>query len=86
MWDEDCVLKIEKMENGFQVNVIDEDIVANNQKPKSSYKSPWKSYGFNDVAAVVEFITKKLSTLKKPPKADAEYAGAFAEATTGDEK
>lgn len=81
MWDENCVLKIEKLENGYEVSVIDEKILAENMKPKSRYENPWKSYAFEDLKGVVKFVESTLGTISKPPKADAVYAQAFSEAT-----
>ena len=81
MWDDDEVLKIERLQNGYEVSVVDEKIVAANNKPQSKYESPWKSYAFPDVAAVVKFIEASLAALKPPPKADDVYAEAFKQAS-----
>ena len=80
----DCVLKVEKLENGYEVEICDPEIQAANSKRKSSWKDPWKSYAFGTAAAAAEFITKKLETLT-PISDDEEYAGAFAEAVAEDD-
>lgn len=63
MYDE--MLSIQKLENGYQVRVCDPKIRAENEKPKSGYKDPWKSYAFSTSAEVLEFVGKHLSTLPK---------------------
>lgn len=78
------VLKIEKLENGFEVEICDEKIMAANQKPKTAWKDPWKGYAFENVEGVVEFVKKTLGTLKPPPNAEAEYGKAFEEASKED--
>lgn len=80
MWD-DCVLKIEKLENGYEVSVIDEKVQTENEKPKSSWQNPWKSYAFEDAAGVVKFVESVLGSIKKPPSASDVYSKAFSDAT-----
>ena len=63
----DCVLKLEKCINGFEVEVYDPDIAASNRKPgkiEKPWKDPWKSYAFSTEAEVIAFITKALPKLK----------------------
>lgn len=60
----DCVLRVEKLTNGYEVEVYDPDIAAANQKPKSNWKDPWKGYAFSTIAEVIAFITKALPMLK----------------------
>lgn len=77
----DDVLRVEKLENGFEVSICDPSIMEKNQKPKSVYESPWKGYAFTTAEEVIAFITKHLSSLKPPPDADEEYDQAFSAAT-----
>lgn len=77
----DQVLRIEKLENGYEVEVCDPDAMAANAKPKSQWKDPWKSYAFTTAEEVKNFIGEHLDSLKPPPEADAEYSNAFAEAS-----
>lgn len=74
---DDTILKIEKLENGYTVCVVDEKIAENNKKPKARWEDPWKEYGFSNDTDVLAFVTKRLATLKKPPSASEEYDGAF---------
>ena len=78
----DAVLRIEKMENGYEVEICDPKIMEANAKPKSAYADPWKSYAFTTAEEAVAFVGKHLDTLKPPPDADAEYSEAFDQATT----
>jgi len=77
----DTVLRIGKLENGYEVEICDPGIQAANDKPKSNYKDPWKGYVFTTAAEVAAFVTLHLDKLKPPPGAEEEYASAFAEAS-----
>ncbi len=82
---EGTVLRVEKLENGYEVEVCDPDLMAANEKPKAAYKDPWKAYAFTTAEEVKNFIGEHLDSLKPPPDADAEYGSAFKEATSEDE-
>ena len=73
----DCVLKIEKLENGYEVSVIDESIVKSNEKSKNGWKDPWKEYAMATVAEVREFVGKHLDKLKPPPDAETSFKQGF---------
>lgn len=75
------VLRIEKLENGYEVEICDPKIMESNSKPKSSYQDPWKGYAFESVEGVVKFVTEHLDKLKPPPDADVQYSQAFDEAS-----
>lgn len=77
----DCILRVEKLENGYEVEICDESIRASNEKPKSNWQDPWKGYAFTTADEALEFITKHLATLKPPPDAATEYSSAFKNAT-----
>ncbi len=77
----DSVLRIEKLENGYEVEVCDPKIMEANKKPKSSYESPWKGYAFTTAEEVKNFVGEHLDSLKPPPDADEEYGSAFNAAT-----
>lgn len=81
----DTVLRIEKLENGYEVEICDPEIQAANQKPKTAWKDPWKGYACTDVAQVVALIEAHLDKLKPPPGASEEYAAAFNEANKEEE-
>lgn len=82
----DDILRIEKLENGYEVEVCDEKIMSQNQDPKSKsgWQDPWKSYAFGTAAEVADFVAKHLDSLKPPPDADEQYAGAFDKAAQED--
>lgn len=70
----ETVLRVEKLENGFEVEALDPKIEAENAKPKSSYKSPWKAYAFTSADDVVNFIKQHLSTLPKSSQEEFDTA------------
>lgn len=74
----DTVLRVEKLENGFEVEIFDEKIDKSNNKPKSTYESPWKAYAFTTSAEVVKFVAKHLDGL--PKSSQDEFNDAAAEA------
>jgi hypothetical protein len=81
----DCSLKIDVLQNGFNVEVRDPKIDAANNKPKSSWEDPWKTYAFSTVEEVEGFVSKHLKELKPPPDADAEFSSAFNAASKDDD-
>ncbi len=80
----ECVLRVEKLENGYEVEVCDEKIMASNEKPKSTWQDPWKGYAFKTAKDAVAFIGEHLDSLKPPPDAETEYGTAFKQATAKD--
>lgn len=74
----DTVLRLEKLENGFEVEIFDEKIDKANNKPKSSYTSPWKAYAFSTSKEVIAFISKHIESL--PKSSDEEFSDAAGEA------
>lgn len=72
------VLRIEKLENGYEVEVCDPDIKKANAKPKTEWKSPWKAYAFSTDKEVIAFVTKHLASL--PKSAQDEFNSAASEA------
>lgn len=80
----DTILRIEKLENGYTVSVCDPKIMAENEKPKTQYKDPYKNYAFTTAEEVKAYVGEHLDSLKPPPDADAEYGMAFKRATKDD--
>ena len=78
----DEILRIEKLENGFTVEVRDPKIDEANQKPKVSWKSPWKEYAFSTSKEVIAFVTSHLGSL--PKSAGDEFNDAAEEAFSKD--
>lgn len=80
------VLRVERLENGYEVEVCDQKIMEQNEMTdsKKPWKSPWKGYAFDTAAEVAAFIGEHLDKLKPPPDADKEYAGAFTKASKED--
>lgn len=82
---DDCVLRVGKVQNGFTAEIVDEKTRANNQKPKTSWEDPWKSYVFPDAKSLLDFLTTHVEGLKPPPDADDEFSQGFASATASDD-
>jgi len=82
---DDCVLRIEKLENGYEVEIVDPKIQEENAKPKSSWQDPWKGYAFSTKEEVVAFVTEHLDKLKPKPSDDDEYASAFNQAAKSED-
>lgn len=74
----DTILRVEKLANGFEVEICDPAIVTQNEKPKSNYKSPWVEYAFTTSAEVIAFITAHLESLKPEPDSETQYGQEFA--------
>lgn len=79
----DDLIKIEALENGFEVECLDPKTAEENSKPKSMYKNPYKSYAFSTAAEVIAFVTEKLSKIK-PKSKMSDYDMAFKEASAKD--
>jgi hypothetical protein len=82
----DCVARIDKLENGYTVEVVDEDVRAKNNDPKNKgWEDPWKSYAFSTAEEVTAFLTAHLDKLKPPPDANEEFSSSFAKAAASDD-
>lgn len=71
----DCTLRIEKLENGYEVEIRDPKISAENDKPSKKgeikpWKDPWKSYAFSTDKEVIAFVTRHLASLPKSSQDD----------------
>lgn len=77
----DDIIRIEALENGFEVECLDPKVVEENAKPKSMYRDPYKGYAFSTAEEVVKFVGEKLKAMK-PKSKDGGYAAAFKEASS----
>lgn len=77
-----CVLKVEALENGFEVEVMDKKTAEKNEKSNGVWQNPWKKYAFTTRSEVLKFITQRLESL--PKSADEEFTEAYREATMKD--
>lgn len=72
------VLRIEKLENGYEVSICDPEMMAANADPNNKqWKDPWKDYAFTTAEEVKNFVGEHLESLKPPPDADEEYNAEF---------
>lgn len=80
---DDAVMRIEKLENGFEVEVYEPAPAPKGKgTPPMGMPEPWKGYAFTSADDAIAFITEKLPTLKT--RRD-EFSDGFAEATTEEE-
>jgi hypothetical protein len=59
----DIVVRIEKLENGYEVEIREPKRAKANKKP-GDYVDPWCGYAFKTAAEVGEFIEKNLDKAK----------------------
>lgn len=76
----DDIIRIEALENGFEVECLDPKVAEENAKPKSMYQNPYKGYAFSTADEVVAFVKEKLGKMK-PAEKDGGYGKAFKEAS-----
>ena len=79
----ECVARIERLTNGFEVEVCDPELLAQNRDAKKPYRNPWKSYAFTGEDEVIAFLKKVLPSLKP---ADDDMATSFSRALKEDEE
>lgn len=78
----ETVCRIEKLTNGYTVEVTDPVAQKNNKDPKKPYVSPWKEYAFPDAKKAAAFVGKVLDSLE--PVED-DMATNFDRATSEDD-
>lgn len=84
---DNCILRIDKLANGYEVSIADPKILAENEKPRTNYKSPWVEYAFTTGDEVISFVKGHLGSLKPEPDGETLYGQEFArQATKHDDK
>lgn len=78
----DYCCRIEKMTNGYEVELCDPAIVKKNSSSKGTYANPMKSFCFNTIEEVLAFLKKNLD--KALP--DDEYSSSFDAAVADDDE
>lgn len=73
-------IRIERLENGYEVTVPDPKIAKANKKQGSVWQDPDKSYAFTDSAKVVAFVKQHLESVMP----EQEFSDAFDTAAKGD--
>jgi hypothetical protein len=81
--------RIERLTNGYEVEIKDPAIVKANSKPKksnepSTYRDPWKSFAFTTVEEVLAFLKKNLDKALPDDEYSTSFDLAAAEATAED--
>ena len=59
------VLRIEKLENGFEVEVRVKPTKKDKGAGLAEYQDPWKAYAFTTDKEVIAFVTRHLASLPK---------------------
>lgn len=68
-------VKIERAENGFEVEMCDPEIKKANMKGDGPYRDPNKTYVFTSMSKLMAFLRKELPTALAP--SDDEYGNGF---------
>lgn len=69
----ECKVRIERMANGYEVEITDPAIVKANASTKGGWRDPCVSYAFKTVPEVMAFLEKNLD--KALPQDD--YSSSF---------
>lgn len=80
----DTIARIEKMENGYEVEIQDPKIAEKNRTSKGGWTDPYKSYSFQTSEEACTFLKTVLDKLAPPTAAD-EFTSAFKAATKKDD-
>ena len=72
---DDEIVKVCKLENGFEVEIYDPS-PKKDKKDVMPYQSGWRSFAFQSEKDVLKFLGEKLGGLKGRNH-DEEYAAAF---------
>jgi hypothetical protein len=75
----DIIVRIEKLSNGFEVEIRDQKQVAKNDKPTPGYKDPWCSYAFKTTAEVCKFLEANLDKAAPADDFNSSFDAAAAE-------
>lgn len=78
------VVKIERLANGYEVEMKDPKIVAQNNKPSKNgsigaYKDPMVGYAFKTVAEVCAFLEKNLEAAMPMDEYESSFETAVKE-------
>lgn len=75
-------IRIERLENGYTVEVTDPKIRAANAKPKAVWRDPCKEYAFKDLKAACKWIMENGDMMEPGESDEMEFAGGWNEAVT----
>jgi hypothetical protein len=81
----DDIVRIERLENGYEVEVLDPKIAESNAKPTGGYQDPYKAYAFDDIEKMLTFLREVLPKIDVPTSKDT-YAAEFKKATSSTSK
>lgn len=73
-------VRIERLRNGYEVEMCDPEIEKQNRSSKGSYKDPMVGFAFSTLGEVLDFLKKNLD--KAMPKND--YSTTFDVAAKGE--
>lgn len=73
------IARIERAQNGYEVEMCDPKIKAQNEKSEGSYKDPYVSYVFTSAEEVTAFLEKNLSKATPMDEYDTSFEEAVKE-------
>lgn len=78
---DDCIVKIEKLDNGYEVEIRDAAQASKNDKSgmNAPYQDPWHCYAFQTVDEVVAFLKANLDKATPEPSYDDAFEMAATE-------
>jgi len=78
---DDCIVRIEKLSNGFEVEIRDAKQADKNRSSKidAPYHDPWCCYAFKTTAEVCAFLDKNLDKAVPPDEFGSSFDAAVAE-------
>jgi hypothetical protein len=75
----DCVCRIERLANGYEVEMRDPKIVEENNKSKGRWRDPMVGHAFKDVKDLCAFLEKNLEAAGSTDEYSSSFDTAMAE-------
>lgn len=79
-----CTIRIERVQNGYVMEITDPEIVKQN-RDKESYGKGWRDpdvkYTFDEASELLEFLTKNIDKALPMDEYDASFDAAVKEAS-----
>ena len=73
------VCRIERLQNGFEVEINDPEIAKQNKSSKGSWRGPMVGYVFKDVKEVLAFLEKNLDKAMPGDESESSFDKAVGE-------
>lgn len=69
----DCTIRINRAQNGYTISMTDPKIVAENDKPKSSWRDPNVTFICSDLSKGLEFIRENIEKVFPETEFDSTF-------------